>query len=174
MRICSNCRSEIGPGDVFCTGCGARKGPLEDEISLGHGPGYAAADGFRDSATAAVGTAFGATTERAGVYDAPGPSARAAGTASGPGVHAAQQPNSSGLLAPGTPSTRAHETVEQRYLRQTRNATVFIAVIVGIVTVIALVGVIWTATNIARLNSQLNGVNGLSNCQSQGGTNPDC
>ena len=39
---------------------------------------------------------------------------------------------------------------------------------------IALVGVIWTATNIARLNSQLNGVNGLSNCQSQGGTNPDC
>jgi hypothetical protein len=48
---------------------------------------------------------------------------------------------------------------------------------VGIATVIVLVGVIWSATTISKLNSQLNGSNDLfnnSNCESQGGTNPDC
>ena len=62
-------------------------------------------------------------------------------------------------------------------LRQTSSAAVFIAVIVGIVTVIALVGAIWTATAISKLNSQINGGNVLfnnSNCESQGGTNPNC
>lgn len=49
-------------------------------------------------------------------------------------------------------STRTGETLEQRYLRQTRNATVFIAVIVGIVTVIVPVGVIWTATTVSELS----------------------
>jgi cobalamin biosynthesis Mg chelatase CobN len=165
MRICSNCRSEIAPDDVFCTGCGARNPPSEDQVSLERAAGYAAADGFSAPATATVGTAFQATTERASAYDAPG-------------AQAARRPNSaaapSGVLAPGVAPTRAHETLEQRYMRQTRNATVFIAVIVGIVTVIALVGVIWTSTTIARINSELNGVNGLSNCQSEGGTNPDC
>ena len=59
-------------------------------------------------------------------------------------------------------------------MRQTRNATVFIAVIVGIVTIIALVGIIWTATSISRLNSQLSGSNvSNSTCESQGGSNPN-
>lgn len=81
------------------------------------------------------------------------------------------------LPAPMNASTPAGETLERRYLRQTRNATVFIAVIVGIVTVIALIGIIWTATTLSKLNSELNGGNNLfstSNCQSQGGSDPSC
>jgi hypothetical protein len=86
------------------------------------------------------------------------------------------------LPRPSTPpartaSSRSGETVEQRYARQTRNATVFIAVIVGIFTVLTVAGVIWTATNISRVDSQLNGDNNLfsnSNCESQGGSNPNC
>jgi hypothetical protein len=80
-----------------------------------------------------------------------------------------------GARAQGAASSRAGETLEQKYLRQTRTATVFIAVIVGIFTALAVIGVIWSATTVARLNSQLNGINGItSNCQSQGGTNPNC
>jgi len=93
-------------------------------------------------------------------------------------AHWPQQPNlagiPSGLPAPTAASTRAGETLEQKYLRQTRTATVFIAVIVAIVTVIALVGVIWTVSNISNLNSQINGVTNNSNCESQGGTNSSC
>ena len=62
-------------------------------------------------------------------------------------------------------------------LFRSRNATVFIAVIVGIFTVLTVAGVIWTATNISRVDSQLNGDNNLfsnSNCESQGGSNPNC
>ena len=71
---------------------------------------------------------------------------------------------------------RAGETLEQKYMRQTRSATVFIAVVVGIFTALALIGVIWTATNVARLDSQLTGIPSVNtnNCLSQGGTNPDC
>jgi hypothetical protein len=71
---------------------------------------------------------------------------------------------------------RAGETIEQKYMRQTRSATVFIAVIVGIFSALALIGVIWTAPNVARLDSQLTGIPSVnnSNCLSQGGTNPDC
>ena len=137
MRTCSNCGSEIGPGDDFCGNCGTRK-----------------AAGFADSTTAAVGPMLKAATEPAAAYYTPRQPAYGADTAS--------------------VSTRAGETIEQKYLRQTRNATVFIAVIVGIVTVITVVGVIWTVTNISKLNSQLNGVNGISSCESQGGTNPNC
>jgi hypothetical protein len=64
-------------------------------------------------------------------------------------------------------------------MRHTRNATVFIAVIVGIFTTLVIIGTIWTVTTVSRLNSDLNGVNlgnsnGNSSCLSQGGTNPDC
>jgi hypothetical protein len=61
-------------------------------------------------------------------------------------------------------------------MRHTRNATVFIAVIVGIFTTLVIIGTIWTVTTVSRLNSDLNGVNLGSNssCLSQGGTNPDC
>lgn len=185
MRTCSYCGSEIGSGDIFCGNCGTGQAPLGNQVSPEHGFRFAAADGFGDPAAAAAGTTLQVATERAGADDGPGQPARGAGTAYAPGeppgqAPGTQQPNlagtPNGLLAPGTASTRAGETVEQKYMRQTRNATVFIAIIVGIVTVISLVGIIWTATTISKLNSQLNGTNGLSssNCQSQGGTDPSC
>jgi cobalamin biosynthesis Mg chelatase CobN len=179
MRTCSNCGSEFGVSDVFCTNCGARQTPMESKGRLEHSSRSAAAGTFSDPATATVEVA----TERAGVHDAQRYSAPGVGTASASEkpageAHWPQQPNlagiPSGLPAPSTASTRAGETLEQKYLRQTRTATVFIAVIVGIVTVIALVGVIWTVTNVSNLNSQINGVNNNSNCESQGGTNPAC
>jgi hypothetical protein len=183
MRTCSNCGSEIVPGDVFCTRCGTGQAPLENQVSPERGARSAAADGFGDPATAAVGTTLEVATERPGEYDALRQSAPGAGTAAGPEepagqAHEALRPNlagtPSGPLTPGTTSTRAGETIEQKYLRHTRNATVFIAVIVGIATAIALIGVIYTATTLSKLNSQLNGVSNISNCQSQGGTDPNC
>ena len=185
MRTCSNCGSEIELSDVFCTNCGTEQAPLGNQVSREHSSRSAAADRFGDTTTAAVGTTLEVATERAGAYDATGQSVRGVGTAPAPEeppgqAHGAQQLNfagtPSGLPPSGTASTRAGETLEQKYLRQTRTATVFIAIIVGIVTVIALVGVIWTVTNVSNLNSQLNGNNGVtnSNCQSQGGTDPNC
>ncbi len=49
----------------------------------------------------------------------------------------------------------------------------FIAVIVGIFTALVLIAGIWTAVNVARLNSEMNGFSSginSSNCASQGGT----
>jgi cobalamin biosynthesis Mg chelatase CobN len=171
MRTCSNCGSEIGFDDVFCSNCGTEHAPLENRVSPEHGSRPAAADGFTESATAAVGPRPEAATHHVEAYDAQPKSARdVAGTASVP----REQAKPPTLISASTP---AGETLEHRYQRQTRNATVFIAVIVGIATVIVLVGVIWSATTISKLNSQLNGSNDLfnnSNCESQGGTNPDC
>jgi cobalamin biosynthesis Mg chelatase CobN len=155
MRACPNCRSEFGVSDVFCTNCGTRQDPLANQGS----------------------------PERAGVRDAQRQPARGVVTAPAaekpPGQpHWTQEPNfasmPSGVPAPSTAPIRAAETLEQKYLRHTRNATVFIAIIVGIVTVLTLVGVIWTATNISKLNSEINGVNNISNCESLGGTNSSC
>lgn len=100
------------------------------------------------------------------------PPARAAAPApraATPGSRTATHPSRAALI-------RAGETLEQKYMRQTRSATVFIAVVVGIFTALALIGVIWTATNVARLDSQLTGIPSVNtnNCLSQGGTNPDC
>jgi cobalamin biosynthesis Mg chelatase CobN len=171
MRTCSSCGSEIGLEDVFCSNCGTEHAPLENQASPEPGSRSAAADGSAESGTAAVGTRLEAATQHVEAYDAPGePIREVMGTASAP----EERPK---LPTPINASTPGGETLERRYLRQTRNATVFIAVIVGIATVIALVGVIWTATTISKLNSQLNGGNDLfnnSNCESQGGTNPNC
>ena len=182
MRTCSNCGSGLGSSDIFCTNCGTG----QDQASPEHGSPAVAAGGFGEPATTVVETRLEAITERAAASAAPGQSGDGAGTPSAsqqpPGQgRGSQQPDfagtSSGVFAsaPLTTSNRADETVEQKYMRQTRNATVFIAVIVGIVTIIALVGIIWTATSISRLNSQLNGGNvSNSTCESQGGTNPNC
>jgi cobalamin biosynthesis Mg chelatase CobN len=183
MRICSNCGSEIGPNDDFCTSCGTKYAPLEHQVGLEQGSRSDTADEAGKPTTVAVGTTLEVATERAGAYDSPRQAARENSPASGPEepaghTHGAQKPSfastPSGMPALGTASTRGDETIEQKYLRQTRTATVFIAIIVGIVTVIALIGVIWTATTISKLNSQLNGVSNTSDCESQGGTNPNC
>jgi cobalamin biosynthesis Mg chelatase CobN len=148
---------------------------LRNDGSLEHGARSAAASTFGEAATATVEVA----TERAAIHAAQREAGTAAAPEKAPGQALwPQQPNLAGIPsgrpAPGTAATRAGETTEQKYMRQTRNATVFIAVIVAIVTVIALIGVIWTVTNISNLNSQINGVSNSSNCESQGGSNPSC
>lgn len=191
MRTCSECRSEIAPGDVFCGGCGSRQPDLQAQVSPEQDSRFVAAAGFESPPPVTVGAGFDSATG-ARAHSAPGHAAdgaRAAGPAGEPlsPYGNIQQPRvtSTGTAAPApraaapvsrAATLRAGETLEQKYMRQTRTATVFIAVIVGIFTVLALIGVIWTASNVARLNSQLNGIPGVnsSNCLSQGGTNPDC
>jgi hypothetical protein len=68
---------------------------------------------------------------------------------------------------------------EREYLRQIRNATVTVAVIVVVFAVLELIGVIVTASELSKLQHDINGVNSSlynsgSNCESQGGTNPLC
>lgn len=168
MRTCANCATAIELDDVFCTNCGAGQAPQENRASPGFGSPPAATDGYGVLATPAAGT-----TQRTGIFGAPLELSPAAGTATA----LRERPQLPTPVNAVSASPRAGETLDQRYLRQTRNATVFIAVIVGIVTAIALIGVIWTAATISKLDSQLNGVNNVfsnSNCQSQGGTNPNC
>ncbi len=66
------------------------------------------------------------------------------------------------------------ETLEQKYMRQTRTAVVFIAVIVGVMCVLILVG----AIAVEKVNTQLSNLSGTStsssNCLSQGGTELGC
>jgi hypothetical protein len=80
--------------------------------------------------------------------------------------------------APAGPP-RPPETAEVTYARQTRNATVFVAVCVGVFTVLALIGLIIVGAQAASIKNQLeqinnNGGTATSNCESQGGTNPSC
>lgn len=75
-------------------------------------------------------------------------------------------------------AARQPETPELRYMRQTRNATVFIAVVVGVVCVLSLAGLIIAGVQLSSVRSQLNNLNGTttnsSSCASQGGTDPSC
>lgn len=73
-------------------------------------------------------------------------------------------------------AARDAETPELRYMRETRNAVTFIAVIVGIVAALALIATIIVGVQLGKLNSDLNGISGggTSNCLSQGGTDPSC
>ena len=59
------------------------------------------------------------------------------------------------------------------YARQTRNAVVAIAWIVGILAALTLIGAIIQANAISNLNNQLSG-GGSSNCLSEGGSDPSC
>jgi hypothetical protein len=203
---CANCGYEVKPGDLFCGNCGA--GQTVKEVSADQDPPTLAVPGFgRPSGLSAGPSALSAGPSA--LSAGPSPQAAAAGTQvrGDPPATAAVGTASPGSASPGAASpahdplgqnvaqeayfasTRsamhtvpagAQETTELKYLRHTRNATVFIAVIVGIFTALAVIGVIWTAVNVARLNSEVNGVsNGInssfnSNCESQGGTNPDC
>jgi hypothetical protein len=82
-----------------------------------------------------------------------------------------------GEHAAATPArAAAAETPELKYLRETRNATVFIAVVVGIVCVMALIGSIVVGVQLSHLNANLtSGTGGVSSsCMSAGGTDPSC
>ena len=63
-----------------------------------------------------------------------------------------------------------------KYARQTRNATVFIAWIIGVGVAIALVFGIILGIQTAKVANELNTNGGgtSSNCLSQGGTDPTC
>lgn len=79
--------------------------------------------------------------------------------------------------ATGRTLTASTETLEQKYLRQTRTAAVFIAVVVGVVCALALVAAIIAGVQLAKMNTELNNLNGTaanSSCLSQGGNNPGC
>lgn len=168
MRTCSNCGTEIGLDDVFCTNCGTGQAPPENRASPGFGSRPAVDDGYAGQAIAAAGI-----TQRVAALNGPREPGQAVGTATA----LKERPQLPTPVNAVNASPRVGETLDQRYLRQTRNASVFIAVIVGIFTAITLIGVIWTAATISKLDSQLNGVSnvfGNTNCQSQGGTNPSC
>jgi uncharacterized membrane protein YvbJ len=67
-------------------------------------------------------------------------------------------------------SLRPGETIEQAYLRQTRNAAVFIAWIVGIIfAVILILGII-----VAKDLSTASNASPSPTCLSQGGYDPSC
>jgi hypothetical protein len=83
--------------------------------------------------------------------------------------------NTAGLApAKPTPAKPPAETDEHRYARQTRDATVFIAWIVGIGVAIMLVLGIIAGVELAHLNSSSNGGGGVSNCYTDGGTDLTC
>lgn len=74
-------------------------------------------------------------------------------------------------------AAREAEAPELRYMRETRNAVVFIAWVVGIVCVISLILGIVAGVQLAKVNSQLSNLGGgtsSSNCMSHGGTDPSC
>jgi hypothetical protein len=156
MSGCVNCGFEIAPGDAFCAGCGsAQPAPVTQAA-----PAWAAR---------AAGAA-GRTTTGQGANGA---------VAAGPGY---QPPGGDGggpepRFARSSPPVLARSDLELKYMRQTRTACVFIAVIVGIFTALLVVGTIWGVVRYNNLQNQLNnGLNNLgnSNCSSQGGTNPNC
>jgi hypothetical protein len=198
MRTCTHCGYRLGHEDVFCANCGTGQQPRNAQVSPGPdhhtevaqyvaAPPVTVASGLGASGLGASG--LGAAGPRspglgspAGSTQTQGPGQAAdAGTTDGqPGQNGAQEAYFAGtrgtLPASSAVPARTGETIEQKYMRHTRNATVFIAVIVGIFTTLVIIGTIWTVTTVSRLNSDLNGVNLGSNssCLSQGGTNPDC
>jgi hypothetical protein len=77
------------------------------------------------------------------------------------------------------PVARAEETDEHKYARQTRTATVFIAWVVGILTLFSVIAGIYIAVTIGHVVSDTTGGGGsggfdIYNCQSLGGTDPSC
>jgi hypothetical protein len=76
------------------------------------------------------------------------------------------------VARPGKPP----EPIELRYMRETRNAVVFIAVIVGVICALSLIIGIVAAVQLSKVSSELGGSGGTSssNCLSQGGSDPSC
>lgn len=174
MRACSNCGSEIGSGDVYCGNCGIGQTPLgARDGSLAYGSRPAPAGGFPDQATAATRTSLNVVTDYVGDGQQ-GPPPPSSAVPLDPVAPSNPVVPPGGLGTTGIVPNRANETVEQKYMRQTRNATVFIAVVVGIFTTLAVIGTIWTVVHVSQVNSQLNGTSIYSNCESQGGTNSSC
>lgn len=67
----------------------------------------------------------------------------------------------------------AGESAGLRYARQTRNATVFIAIIVGILAAVSVIMAIFVGVQVASISNSLTGATNGS-CASLGGTDPSC
>ena len=103
-----------------------------------------------------------------------GPAAASACHALGRSVsccHAGEHP----VLGRAVPA-RPPEPVELRYLRETRNAVVFIAVLAGVICLASLIIGIVAAVQLSKVSSELgrSGGSSSSNCLSQGGSDPSC
>lgn len=72
------------------------------------------------------------------------------------------------VAAPGS----ADEPVELKYLRHTRNATVFLAALAGVLAALSLVGAIVVGVQLSKISNQLGGSSGY--CASLGGTDTSC
>jgi hypothetical protein len=72
-----------------------------------------------------------------------------------------------------SPEARS-ETESLRYQRQTRNATVFIAWVVGVLVALSIIFGIIAGVQLAKINTNLTGggSGGSTSCVSQGGTLP--
>jgi hypothetical protein len=82
---------------------------------------------------------------------------------------------SSAAWQPPAATTDDNQKKMLEYARQTRNATVFIAWIVGIGVVATLIMGIIVGVQTAKVANELNSSNGTSSdCLSQGGTDPSC
>lgn len=68
----------------------------------------------------------------------------------------------------------ADETPAEYWARKSAVAVQFIAWIIGLATVAAVVLGIIAAVEFAHLTNDLYGGGGVGNCMSQGGTNPNC
>ena len=66
--------------------------------------------------------------------------------------------------------------MELRYLRETRNAVVFIAVLAGVICLVGLIIGIVVAVQLSKISLELggSGSSSSSNCLSQGGSDPSC
>jgi hypothetical protein len=159
MSDCTDCGYAMAAGDAFCAGCGHAQ-PAAAPITV---PAWARPEPATVGAT--TGTSPGQNTGGA--------------PATGSGYHPAPAGGAPGA-APAALSMprRADEGVQLKYMRQTRTACVFIAVMVAIYSALLLIGVIYTLVEVNSVENSLNnGFGNLgtsSNCQSQGGTNPDC
>jgi hypothetical protein len=172
VNACTNCGFGITSDDAFCASCGSAQAATTaqgnaDWSSSGNA-GPSAVPAWARS-TAVTYTALGQPAEGASSVREPASSFDTAGEA---------YSASPAVMSPARPATSAgtRETTELRYMRQTRNACVFIAVIVGIFTTLVVIGAIWGAVTLNNLHNEVNNLNnlGTSNCQSQGGTDPSC
>jgi hypothetical protein len=73
--------------------------------------------------------------------------------------------------------TTINEPDIERYARQTRNATVFLAWVVGILVALNLAAVILVGVQLSKIAQNQTGTTNTSvnsNCLSQGGSDPNC
>ena len=181
MSNCTNCGYAMAADDAFCASCGhaqppaapatvpawARSEPVAAGGNGGTAPGRAA-----DSAYGAGSAAQNPRPPSAPPSSAPPP------TAPPPSVfQIASDTVGPSPTAGAAAARREDESIEHRYMRQTRTACVFIAVMVAIYSALLLIGVIYTIVKVNEVNNALNngiGNLGKSSCLSQGGTDPNC